>query len=205
MLVLGLCGSLRRGSYNRRLLALAARSLPRGAEVEEWRGLERIPAYDEDLDRGPGPAAVAELRAALARADAALVATPEYNHSIPGALKNALDWASRPLPSNPLRGKPVAVVGASTSLFGAVWAQAETRKVLEAIGARVIAEELAVASASEAFEADGSLRDPDLRARLENILQQLVLAVPAPLGTRTERRTRPGLELPRSIALKAHD
>jgi chromate reductase, NAD(P)H dehydrogenase (quinone) len=124
--------------------------------------------------------AVAELRAALAGANAVLIATPEYNHSIPGQLKNALDWASRPFPHNALRAKPVAVIGASTSLFGAVWAQAEVRKVLAAIGAHPIDAELPVAQAHDAFEADGSLRDPRLEAALAEILSQLLEAAGAP-------------------------
>lgn len=181
MLLLGLTGSLRRGSYNRRLLAAAARGLPPEVEFQQWDGLEAIPAYSEDIDVAPAPAAVDDLRGTLAHADAVLIATPEYNHSIPGQLKNALDWASRPFPHNVLRAKPAAVMGASTSLFGAVWAQAEARKILRAIGAHVIDEELAVPSAHEAFQADGSLRDPELRTALAAILEQLLGAARAPL------------------------
>lgn len=180
MLVLGLCGSLRRDSHNRRLLAAAARELPPGVELEEWTGLARIPPYSEDADGASAPAPVEDLRRALARADAILIATPEYNHSIPGQLKNALDWASRPFPRNALRAKPVAVIGASTSLFGAVWAQAELRKVLSATGARVTDEELPVPSAHDAFQADGSLRDPELRTALADITEQLLQAAPQP-------------------------
>ncbi len=179
MRVLGFSGSLRRDSYNRMLLAAAAQSLPPEVEYEEWTGLAWVPPYDADLDVAPAPIAVGELRSALAAADAVLIATPEYNHSIPGQLKNALDWASRPFPHNALRGTPVAVIGASTSLFGAVWAQAEVRKVLLAVGARVIDEELAVASAHEAFEADGSLRDAELSDRLADIVEVLVVAAGA--------------------------
>lgn len=174
MLVLGISGSLRRDSYNGRLLAAAAELLPPAVEFVRWPGLAGIPPYNADVDDARPPAAVGELRAALARADALLIATPEYNHSIPGQLKNALDWASRPFPDNALRAKPVAVIGASTSLFGAVWAQAEVRKVLSASGAGVIDEELPVASAHEAFAADGSLADPALRAGLVGILEQLL-------------------------------
>jgi chromate reductase, NAD(P)H dehydrogenase (quinone) len=103
-----------------------------------------------------------------------LIATPEYNASIPGALKNALDWASRPFPDNCLRGKPVAVIGASTGLFGAVWAQAELRKVLESIGAAVLDAELSVPTAHEAFRSGGGVRDPDLAATLRSIVHRLV-------------------------------
>jgi len=176
MLVLGLSGSLRRASHNRRLLGAAARELPPTADFEEWMRLGAIPPYNQDFDDAAPLGAVVELRAALGRADAVLIATPEYNHSIPGQLKNALDWASRPFPDNALRAKPVAVIGASTSLFGAVWAQAEVRKVLTAAGARVIDEELPVPSAHDAFEADGSLRDPELRTALAGIVEQLAHA-----------------------------
>ena len=194
MLVLGLCGSLRRDSHSRRLLAAAGRELSSEAEFAEWPGLARLPPYSQDVDVAPLPRAVNEFRGELTRADVVLIATPEYNHSVPGQLKNALDWASRPFPHNALRGKSVAVIGASTGLFGAVWAQAEVRKVLGAIGARVIDEELAVASAYEAFEADGSLRDPELRAGLADILEQVLRSARAPQGQAAVRveGTAPG-------------
>src|ERR671933_2491493 len=154
MKVLALSGSLRRDSYNTKLVHAAGRLLPDGVELELWDRLKEVPPYDEDDDVEPAPAAVAALRAAIAGADAVLVATPEYNHSIPGQLKNALDWVSRPLAESPLRNKPAAVVGASTGMFGAVWAQAEVRKVLAALGARVIDRELPVGLADDAFDGD---------------------------------------------------
>ena len=181
MRVLAVSGSLRRDSHNRRLLAAAAQRLAAGVEFTVWDGLADVPPYNEDLDVEPAPAAVAQLRGALARADAILIATPEYNHSLPGALKNALDWASRPFPANSLRGKPVAVVGASTSMFGAVWAQAELRRVLQAAGAHVVDEELAVPSAHEAFDDGGDLRDTAQREALAVITGQLLEAAAAPL------------------------
>ena len=103
-----------------------------------------------------------------------LIATPEYNGSIPGALKNALDWASRPFPDNCLRAKPVAVIGASTGLFGARWAQAELRKVLKTIGASVLETELPIAAAHEAFSAERKLREPQLSASICSIVSELV-------------------------------
>jgi chromate reductase len=154
MKVLGISGSLRRDSYNTKLLLSARDYLPEDAELEPWDGLKAVPPYDEDDDVEPAPAAVAELREAIAGADAVLFATPEYNHSIPGQLKNALDWVSRPIATNPLRNKPVAVIGASTSMFGAVWAQAELRKVLSAIGARVVDLDVPLAWAHDVFAAD---------------------------------------------------
>ena len=172
--VLGLCGSLRRGSYNRRLLAVAAAELPRGVTLEVFEGLADIPPYNDDDEHDATPEAVKALRAAITAADAVLIATPEYNASVPGQLKNALDWASRPFPDNALRDKPVAVVGASTGLFGAVWAQAELRKVLRAIGAHVVEGELPVGRAHDAFAADGGLGDPNLRAALVTLVERLV-------------------------------
>src|SRR5881392_2671078 len=130
MQVLALSGSLRRDSYNTKLLHAAARLLPEGAELELWNRLKEVPPYDQDDDVEPAPAAVAALRAAVAGADAVLFATPEYNSSVPGTLKNALDWASRPLATNVFRNKPVAAIGSSAGMFGGVWAQAELRKVL---------------------------------------------------------------------------
>ncbi|HET9258134.1 MAG TPA: NAD(P)H-dependent oxidoreductase [Pseudonocardiaceae bacterium] len=171
MIVLGLSGSVRRGSYNRRLLEAAGAELPPGAALRVFGGLGDIPPYSEDLT---APGAVRELREAIATADAVLIATPEYNSSVPGQLKNALDWASRPFPDNCLRGKPVAVMGASTGLFGAVWAQAELRKVLRTIGARVIEAELPIGQAHEAFDDEGGLRDAGLRVALADLVGQLL-------------------------------
>ena len=166
MRVLGISGSLRRDSYNSGLLRAAADLLPSGVELEVFDGLKGIPPYDADDDVSPAPAPVAALREAIESADGVLIATPEYNASIPGVLKNALDWASRPFPDNALRGMPVAVVGASTGLFGAVWAQAEARKVLSALGANVIDAELPVGLADGAFDETGALLDPELAERL---------------------------------------
>ena len=180
MRVLGLSGGLRRDSLNRKLLGVAAGELPDGAELEIWDGIGSLPIYDADLDGPEPPAAIAELRDAIESADALLIATPEYNHSIPGGLKNALDWASRPFPENAARDKPAAVIGASTGLFGAVWAQAEVRKVLGAMGAEVVDRELPVGTADEAFDEDGSLRDPDLEAELRSILDELLAGVREP-------------------------
>jgi chromate reductase len=177
MRVLGLSGSLRSGSHNARLLRAAAELLPPGAELVEFTALKAIPPYDED-DEAAGHEAVDALRAAIADADAVLLSTPEYNHSLPGQLKNALDWISRPIAESPMRNKPAAVVGASTGLFGAVWAQAEGRKVLAALGARVIDRELPVGQADDAFDGD-RLADADLELELGGILAELLGAVPA--------------------------
>ena len=174
MKVLGISGSLRRDSHNTQLLRAAAELLPDGVELERWDGLKAVPPYSEDDDLDEAPAAVTELRDAIAGADAILFATPEYNHSVPGQLKNALDWASRPLATSPLRNKPVAVVGASMGAFGAVWAQAELRKVLAAIGARVVEGDVAVGHAHTKFAEAGQLLDDDLREQLAEVVDELV-------------------------------
>jgi chromate reductase len=180
MRVLGISGSLRRGSHNRRLLRAAGEALPPGAVLVEWDGLAGLPAFDEDLEEAP-PEPVQDLLEAIEDADALLIATPEYNASLPGALKNALDWASRPFPDNVLRDKPSAVIGASTGLFGAVWAQAEVRKVLKAAGAKVLDAELPVGMADGAFTHDGALAEPDLAERLEDVLGDLLREVAVPV------------------------
>jgi chromate reductase len=180
MRILGISGSLRRGSHNRRLLRAAGDALPPGVDLVEWEGLAGLPAFDEDLESTPPPP-VQDFLDAIEEADGILIATPEYNASLPGSLKNALDWASRPFPDNVLRDKPSAVIGASTGLFGAVWAQAEVRKVLKASGAHVLESELPVGMADAAFDEDGALADPDLSARLHDLVSDLVREVAAPV------------------------
>ena len=157
MRVLGISGSLRSGSHNTSLLREAGRHMRDGVEYAIYDGLREIPPYDEDLDAEGTPAAVADLKRAITEADGVLFATPEYNSSIPGQLKNAIDWVSRPFATNPLRNKPVAVIGASTGMFGAMWAQAELRKVLAATGARVVDAELSVPKAQAHLGEGGSL------------------------------------------------
>ena len=174
MKILGISGSLRADSYNTKLLRVAADLLPADADFELWQGLKAVPPYDEDDDAHPAPPAVAALRETIAAADAVLFATPEYNASVPGVLKNALDWTSRPLRTNPLRSKPVAVVGASTGAFGAVWSQAELRKVLAAIGARVLEGGVAVGHAMTRFDEQGRLIDDELREQLALVVESLV-------------------------------
>ena len=180
MRILGIAGSLRRGSHNRKLLRAAGALLPPGVELVEWEGLAGLPAFDEDLEDTP-PQPVADLFTAVESADAILIATPEYNASLPGALKNAIDWASRPFPENVLRHKPTAVMGASTGLFGAVWAQAEVRKTMKASGAYVLESELPVGMADSAFADDGGLVDPELTQRLKELLADLAREVTAPV------------------------
>jgi chromate reductase len=176
-MILGISGSLRRDSFNTKLLRAAGDLMPADEELEFWQGLKEIPPYDEDDDVQPAPAAVAALRDAIAGADAVLIATPEYNSSVPGQLKNAIDWVSRPVATNPLRNKPVAVVGASTGAFGAVWSQAELRKVLAATGARVVDAEVAVGHAPTKFDEDGHLVDEAIREQLAETVEALLAEV----------------------------
>ena len=180
MRILGIAGSVRRESHNRKLLRAAGDVLPPGVELVEWDGLASLPIFDQDLETDP-PASVREFLAAIEAADALLIATPEYNASLPGGLKNALDWASRPFPDNVLKEKPSAVIGASTGLFGAVWAQAEVRKALKASGAHVLEAELPVGMADGAFAEDGSLADPELTSRLYDLLDDLCREIRAPV------------------------
>ncbi len=177
--ILAISGSLRADSWNTTLLRAAAELLPAGAELVLHESLKALPPFDEDDEHDPH-GTVHALRDAIREADALLVATPEYNHSIPGQLKNAVDWASRPTADPALRGVPAAVVGSSTGLFGAVWAQAELRKVLGAAGAVVLDEELPVGQAPSHFDGEGRLVTPELREALGALLGQLVDAARVP-------------------------
>ncbi|MCU0306518.1 MAG: NAD(P)H-dependent oxidoreductase [Thermoleophilia bacterium] len=174
MEILGIVGSLRSGAHNEALMGAAALAVPEGAGIIRLDGLRDLPYYDEDQDTDSPPPAVVRLRARIAAADALLIATPEYNGSIPGVVKNAVDWASRPFPGSSLRGRSVAVIGASTSRFGGVWAHAELRKVLGLAGARVVASGIAVPHADRAFAADGRLADPEQQEALAAVLADLV-------------------------------
>ncbi|WP_158893318.1 NADPH-dependent FMN reductase [Amycolatopsis anabasis] len=170
--VLAVSGSLRAASHNTSLLRGAAALTDAGMSVRLWRDLAAIPPFNEDDEDRPADQ-VHAMRAEFATADALLISTPEYNTGIPGQLKNALDWLSRPYESGVLIGKPVAVVGVSPSDYGAAWSQESLRKVLAACGARVVDRELCVPRADEAFEPEGHLRDPEQRAALRNLLDDL--------------------------------
>jgi chromate reductase, NAD(P)H dehydrogenase (quinone) len=177
MKLLAISGSLRQGSHNTDLLRGAAAAAPDGVDIELYHGLKEIPPYDADDDfPGDQPLAVQRFKEALDAADGILISTPEYNSSIPGVLKNALDWASRPLAESPVRGKPVAVLSSSTGMFGGVWAAAETRKVVGALGARTLENTVAVAKADERL-ADGV--DAELLAELRAVVDALAAAVDA--------------------------
>jgi chromate reductase len=184
MRVLGISGSLRRDSHNTKLLCAAGEMFESdGIEFEIYDGLKLVPPYDEDDERAPheegderdrAAGAVEHLRHAVAGADAVFFSTPEYNSSVPGQLKNAIDWLSRPVGSGALRNKPAAVVGASTGMFGAVWAQAELRKALAAAGARVVEGEAAVGHAHTRFDEDGRLSDPNIADQVAAVVETLI-------------------------------
>jgi chromate reductase len=187
--IVGLAGSLRAGSFNRRLLAAVDHVLPADATLEVWDGLEDVPPFNEDLEGGPAPVAVAELRSVIKDADGVLIATPEYNGSIPGQLKNILDWASRPRGAAVLEGKPVATLSASPSRRGGAWAQADLRKILGVIGAELRGEEIAVPHIHEQFDENGGLVDQELRAHLHSTVAALI----APAAATSAPRELPRL------------
>jgi chromate reductase len=187
--ILAVAGSLREESVNRRLVRLAARLAPEGVELVEFDALGAVEPYDEDLEAERGfPPGAAAFAAAIREADALFIATPEYNGSVPGQLKNALDWASRPdgaietdaggLPASPLYGVPVGVASASTGQFGAVWARDELAKVLRTQGARPIIEpSVTVPTAHQAFDDDGDLTTAATRERLVQLLDEVAAMV----------------------------
>lgn len=176
--VLGFVGSLRAASLNADLFQVAGALLPRDAEMTRWNSLAELPHYSEDLDvAGAEPPAAIDLRSAVDGAAALVFVTPEYNGGVPSALKNVVDWISRPAGAGAVKGKPVAVIGASTGGFGGVWAQAELRKSLGIAGARVLDTEFAVPRAAEAFESRDStitLADGEMGDRLRDLLEALV-------------------------------
>ena len=183
MRILAVSGSLRAASYNTALARAAGELAPDGVEVELYDGLAWIPPYDADGDGEEPPAAVEDLRERIAEADALLVVTPEYNGSIPGVLKNAIDWASRPHRESALWGKTVAIAGATTGQYGAIWAQQDLRRVLGMAGARVVDGEVPVPRAQEKFDGKGRLVDPLLAERLRGHVVALVAeAAPAVLA-----------------------
>lgn len=177
--VLVLLGSLRAASINRQLAELAVETAPAGVRLELFDRLAELPFYNEDIDGGGSQVAetVAALRAAAADADAALVVTPEYNGSIPGVLKNAIDWLSRPWQDGALQGKPLAVVGAALGRYGGQWAHDETRKSFGIAGPRVLDDlRLSVPTAS----LDG--RHPRENAALVADLRMVVGKLAAEVG-----------------------
>ena len=171
--ILGFAGSLRRASYNRGLIRAAAELAPPGMSLEVF-DLSSIPMYNQDVEDAGEPQSVVAFKRAIAESDALLVATPEYNHGLPGVLKNALDWASRPRVTSPLRDRSVAIMGASPGRGSTARAQAQLRDAFVFTGACVMPlPELLIGSAAEHFDPDGSLADPALRALVVELLEAL--------------------------------
>ena len=171
--VIGIAGSLRRGSINKSLLRAAKELAPPELQIE-IRDLTDLPFYNQDVEDAGEPASVIAFKEAIARADALLVATPEYNHGVPGVLKNAVDWASRPRITSPLRDKPVAVVGASPGNGSTARAQAQLREAFVFTGACVMPQpELLIGAAASHFDENGNLTDPALRAALLELVEAL--------------------------------
>jgi chromate reductase len=168
--MLGIAGSLRTGSYNRALLRAAQHEAPRGVEIEFY-DIAPIPFYNADVEAQGDPEPVVAFKAAIRAADALLIATPEYNHSVPGVLKNALDWASRPHCASPLDCKPVAIMGATAGRGSTFQAQAQVRAALVYAGSCMLAQpELSLSRASAAFDEAGRLTDDDTRTALRGLL-----------------------------------
>ena len=185
MRILAISGSLRDQSFNSAVARAAAELAPDGVDVEVFDGLGDIPLYDADLDvEGEDEhAAVAHLRERIVAADALFVVTPEYNGSVPGVLKNAIDWASRPPGGGAvLWGKTAAIAGATTGQFGAIWAQQDLRRILGIAGARVVEGELPVARAQNVFDEAGRLRDPLVAERLRRHLEALLHEAAVPVA-----------------------
>lgn len=171
--VLAISGSLRKQSHNTGLLRAAAEHAPEGVTVELYQDLESLPPFNEDRESEPGPV-VEDLRRRIQEADALLIATPEYNGTVPGQLKQLVDWGSRPRGEAALLGKPVAVIGASKTDYGAMWAQDHLRKSLGLAGARVTEVELPVGAAHQKFDETGKLTDEETIDRIEEVISKLV-------------------------------
>ncbi|MBA3820295.1 MAG: NAD(P)H-dependent oxidoreductase [Deltaproteobacteria bacterium] len=169
--LLGICGSLRRASLNRALLVAVGETLPEGATLTLWDTIE-LPIFNSDLGE---PAAVLELKQAILGADGVVFAVPEYNYSIPGGLKNALDWISRPPPLSPMRGKPVAMVGAASGMSGTIRAQTHLRQMLVFSDSPCLSQpEVLIPRAQERFDASGRLTDEPTRVLLARFGQAFV-------------------------------
>lgn len=182
MTILGISGSLRRESYNRRLLRALAGELPDGVQLSIYDNLGKVPPFSQDAEQ-PAPPVIVSLRRAIVLADGIVIATPEYNGSLPGQLKNALDWASRPHHGGALERKPVATMSASPSPRGATGAQNDLRRVLERIGADLRGEPITVSHAHDHLVHDEPRLDPMLRTQIRHALTDLLTPATPPAFT----------------------
>ncbi len=184
--ILGIAGSLRQGSYNRAALRAAEQLVPEGARLDIF-DLAGIPLFNQDEEKNL-PARVVELKRSIRAADAVLLVTPEYNYSIPGVLKNAIDWASRPYGDNAWDGKPVAIMGASPGSLGTARAQYHLRQLVVGLNMHTVNRpEVLISGAAERFDAQGNLKDENTRKLIRNLLENLV-----EWAQRLERGKRPG-------------
>jgi chromate reductase, NAD(P)H dehydrogenase (quinone) len=173
--VCGIAGSLRKGSFNRALLRAAVELAPDGVEIAVFDRLGDVPLYNGDVEAAGDPEPVVALKTAIRQADALLVATPEYNYGVPGVLKNAVDWASRPPSKSVLEGKPVALMGATPGHGGTARAQLALRQSFVFTRSPVMpGPELLVAEAPQRFAEDGTLRDDSTRQHVRDLLERLV-------------------------------
>jgi chromate reductase, NAD(P)H dehydrogenase (quinone) len=172
--ILGLSGSLRKDSYNSAALRAAQQLVPAGAELEIFEKLREIPLFDQDQEKSPAPA-VADLKSRVRQADAILFVTPEYNYSIPGVLKNAIDCASRPYGDSAWKGKPVAVMGASVGMLGSARAQYHLRQCFVFLEMYPVNQpEVMISKAAERFDEHGNLKDPTSKELIQKLLAELV-------------------------------
>lgn len=175
MKILGIAGSLRHGSYNRALLRVAQELSPAEAQITPYTRLGEIQPYNEDVRTQGDPEPVRDLKAQIRAADALLIATPEYNYGIPGVLKNAIDWASRPPEESPLRYKPIALMGASPGNMGTVRAQLALRQTFLFTESYVLLKpEVLVSRAAERFDAQGNLTDQSTRDHVSRLITALI-------------------------------
>ena len=174
--VLVLVGSLRAASINRQLAELAVESAPEGVHLHLFDRIGELPFYNEDIDNDDVPESVVALRQAAALADAGLVVTPEYNGSIPGVLKNAIDWLSRPWGNGALKDKPLAVVGSALGQYGGVWAHDETRKSFGIAGPRVV-EDLKLSIPAKTLDGEHPRESAEVTAALRDIVGKLAAEV----------------------------
>ncbi len=171
--ILGIAGSLRRGSYNRAALRAAVQLVPKGATLDVFE-LDGIPGFNQDEEQNP-PAKIVDLKKRVREADAILFVTPEYNYSVPGVLKNAIDWASRPYGDNAWSGKPAAVMGASIGATGTARAQYHLRQMFVFLNVMPINKpEVMIGNAAERFDAAGNLTDEEAKKHIRQLLQSLV-------------------------------
>ncbi len=174
LVVCGIAGSLRRGSYNRALLRAACELAPDGVEIRIFDRMGEIPPFNQDVEAEGDPEPVQALKQAIGEADALLIATPEYNHGVPGVLKNAIDWASRPARGSVLTGKPTAIFGASPGITGTARAQSQLRQAFVFTDTPAVAQpEILVFRAAEKFDEEGRLTHDKTREFVEKLLQRL--------------------------------